>query len=202
LKLHRLGVIDALPKIIGVQSSHADPVFRYYDQPESSRAYAPVKVRPSVAQAAMIGNPVSFPRVRYLADRYADLGGVFKVVQVQEQEIIEGMLRVNRHGHIACTQGGECFAGLLRAKEAGLLEPGELAILDSTAHALKFIGFQEMYFTDSFSRDYEIAPGSELCNAPQELIACSRKNALDESSFTREAAERVVARLGLTSKDG
>jgi threonine synthase len=202
LKLHRLGVIDALPKIIGVQSSHADPVFRYYDQPESSRAYAPVKVRPSVAQAAMIGNPVSFPRVRYLADRYADLGGVFKVVQVQEQEIIEGMLRVNRHGHIACTQGGECFAGLLRAKEAGLLEPGELAILDSTAHALKFIGFQEMYFTDSFSRDYEIAPGSELCNAPQELIACSRKNELDESSFTREAAERVVARLGLTSKDG
>jgi threonine synthase len=202
LKLHRLGIIDTLPKIIGVQSSHADPVFKYYDQPVDSRTYAPVKVQSSVAQAAMIGNPVSFPRVKFLVDQYETRDGVFKVVQVQEQEIIEGMLRVNRHGHIACTQGGECFAGLLKAKEAGLLEPGELAILDSTAHALKFIGFQEMYFTDSFSRDYEIVPGSELCNAPQELIASSRKSALDESSFTREAAERVVARLGLASKDG
>jgi hypothetical protein len=57
-----------------------------------------------------------------------------------------------------------------------------------------------MYFTDSFTQAYEITPGKELHNAPHELIDTSRKNALDEPSFTREAAERVVARLGLTSK--
>ncbi len=200
LKLYRLGVIDALPKVIGVQSSHADPVFKYYAQPAESRAYAPVKVRPSVAQAAMIGNPVSFPRVRFLVDRYENHGGAFHVVQVQEQEIIEGMLRVNRHGHIACTQGGECFAGLVKARETGLLAPGELAILDSTAHALKFIGFQDMYFTDSFAKGYGITPGKELHNAPQELIGADRREALDGASFTREAADRVVAQLGLASK--
>ena len=200
LKLHDLGIINALPKIIGVQSEHADPVFTYYAQPAEKRTYAPVTVRPSVAQAAMIGNPVSFPRVRSLASAYEERGGVFAVVQVCEQEIIEGMLKVNRHGHIACTQGGECFAGLIRAKEAGLLEEGELAILDSTAHALKFIGFQDMYFSDSFPPSYEVSPHDELKNAPESIIDVSRKEALDEKAFTKEAAEKVVSILGLASR--
>lgn len=200
LKLHDLGIITALPKIIGVQSEHADPVFTYYAQPAEKRKYAPVAVRPSVAQAAMIGNPVSFPRVRSLASAYEKRGGVFAVVQVCEQEIIEGMLTVNRHGHIACTQGGECFAGLLRAKDEGLLEKGELAILDSTAHALKFIGFQDMYFSDSFPASYEVAPHDELKNAPESIIEASRKEALDEQAFTKEAAEKVVSKLGLASR--
>ena len=200
LKLHDLGVITSLPKIIGVQSSHADPVYQYYDEPADSRTYTPVAVRPSVAQAAMIGNPVSFPRVRSLALEYENRGGVFSVVQVCEQDIIDGMLTVNRHGHIACTQGGECFAGMLRAKEEGLLDAGELAILDSTAHALKFIGFQDMYFTDSFPESYEVSPKKELQNAPKNLIAAARKEILDEAAFTREAAEKVVAILGLESR--
>ncbi|MFA7166483.1 MAG: pyridoxal-phosphate dependent enzyme, partial [Desulfoplanes sp.] len=200
LKLLDLGVIAELPKIIGVQSAHADPVFNYYRQPAGCRVYEPVTVRPSVAQAAMIGNPVSFPRVRSLASAYEKHGGIFAVVQVCEQEIIEGMLKVNRHGHIACTQGGECFAGLLRAKEIGLLDKDELAILDSTAHALKFIGFQEMYYTDSFPASYEVTPRDELKNAPENLIDSSRKDALDEQAFTREAADNVVAKLGLKSR--
>jgi len=200
LKLLDLGVITELPKIIGVQSAHADPVFNYYSQPAGRRVYKPVTVRPSVAQAAMIGNPVSFSRVRSLASAYEKHGGIFAVVQVCEQEIIEGMLKVNRHGHIACTQGGECFAGLLRAKEIGLLDKDELAILDSTAHALKFIGFQNMYYTDSFPASYEVTPRDELKNAPESLIDSSRKDALDEQAFTREAADNVVAKLGLKSR--
>ena len=56
LKLRQLGIIQELPRLFGVQSSHADPVFRYYDQPQDSPRFVPVKVRPSVAQAAMIDN--------------------------------------------------------------------------------------------------------------------------------------------------
>ena len=67
LKMHRLGIIDRLPHIVGVQSEHADPVWRYYSQPRETREYHAVPVQPSVAQAAMIGNPVSFPRVKNLA---------------------------------------------------------------------------------------------------------------------------------------
>ena len=64
LKFYRMGIIDHLPKIIGVQSDHADPVYQYYleENPEKRR-FVPVTVKSSVAQAAMIGNPVSIPRV-------------------------------------------------------------------------------------------------------------------------------------------
>ncbi len=203
LKLHSLGVIEQLPRIFGVQSAHADPVYRYYHEADpTQRAYHPVTVRASVAQAAMIGNPVSFPRVRHLVDRYEQAGGpgLFHVVQVEEQAVIEGMLLANRHGHIACTQGGECLAGLLRARELGLLRAGETAVLDATAHSLKFIGFQEMYFEDSFPPEYGITPRKELTNAPRRVLTPEVKAELPAQEFTVQAAQAVADVLGLQVK--
>lgn len=120
LKMRRLGIISDLPRLFGVQSEHADPVWRYYSKPKAERVYNPVTVRPSVAQAAMIGNPVSFPRVKALVDAYEAAGGEFGVVQVTEQAIMDATILANRHGHIVCTQGGECLAACSRpAKRAG-----------------------------------------------------------------------------------
>lgn len=200
LKLKELGIISELPMMFGVQSAHADPVFKYYEQPSGKRHYKPVQVTPSVAQAAMIGNPVSFPRVQLLAQRYLEQGGEFNVVQVEEQEIIDAMLRANRHGHIACTQGGECLAGLIQAKECGLIDGGTLAILDSTAHALKFSGFQEMYFNNSFPPEYEVAPKQELVNRPEMLLPESRFAEQAKDAFYDEAALAAAKRLGLKCK--
>ena len=202
LKLHRLGVIETLPRIVGVQSAHADPVYRYYGQEPDQRVFEPVTVTPSVAQAAMIGNPVSFPRVKALVEKYEALAGAgsIQVVQVTEQAIIEGMLLANRNGHIACTQGGECLAGLIQAKELGILDKDELAVLDATAHALKFSGFQDMYFQGTFPPEYGITPKDELKNGPESAIGQDRKDALAEPEFTKEAALNVVARLGLEER--
>ncbi len=203
LKLKRLGVIDRLPRIFGVQSEHADPVWRYYSVKEpSARHYEPVKVRASTAQAAMIGNPVSFPRVKRLAGEYVRQGGedAFQVLQVTEQRIMDAMILANRHGHIACTQGGECLAGLLRARELGLLEQGEHAVLDATAHSLKFSGFQDMYFSNTFPAEYEVTPDPALSNKPELLLDPGRKSALSEADYTRAAAKAMVARLGLKKK--
>jgi threonine synthase len=200
LKMHRLGIISEMPHIVGVQSEHADPVWRYYAQPESSRRYEPVAVRPSVAQAAMIGNPVSFPRVRSLVERFKAAGGRFDVVQVTEQSIMDSMILANRHGHIACTQGGESFAGMLRAQELGLLDSGEYCILDSTAHALKFAGFQNMYFEDSFPEAYGVRARSELANHPRLLMTEEARAAMPSGAFTRAAAEAVAEAAGLASR--
>jgi len=203
LKLQRLGIIPSLPRIFGVQSAHADPVYRYYsvDDP-AQRVYEPVAVRPSAAQAAMIGNPVSFPRVKHFAEQYEKIGGPgsFQVIQVEEQAIVEGMLLANRHGHISCTQGGECLAGLIRARELGLIEPSELAILDATAHSMKFAGFQDMYFTDSFPPEYEVKAKKEYVNQPELVITQKEKDSLSPEEYMVKAAEKVVARLGLASK--
>ncbi len=202
LKMYELNIIDTLPRIVGVQTAHADPVYRYYEKAKEKREYSPVKVEPSVAQAAMIGNPVSFPRVRALAEDYENIAGegAFRVVQVTEQEIIESMLQANRHGHIACTQGGECLAGLKKAHGSGVLNAGEKAVLDSTAHMLKFIGFQEMYFQDSFPADYDIVPRGENINLPRTLIEESERKGLSDSDYSRKAGNRVVRMLGLDSR--
>ncbi len=169
LKFYETGIIDALPKIIGVQSEHANPVYRYYLEPdENHRKFVPVTVRSSVAQAAMIGNPISMPRVIHLVKRYNEVAGDRKTffVEVSEQDIMDCQISANRNGHIACTHGGESLAGLLAAKKRGIVDSRDIAVLDSTAHAIKFAGFQEMYFEQKFPPDYNISPKQDLINAP------------------------------------
>ncbi|ADU62237.1 MAG: threonine synthase [Pseudodesulfovibrio sp.] len=203
LKLHELDVITSLPRIFGVQSHHADPVYRYYavDDPKE-RHYRPVTVTPSVAQAAMIGNPVSFPRVRHFAEKFEAVAGAdaFQVIQVTEQQIMDSMIQANRNGHIACTQGGESFAGAKRALELGLVSPDELCVLDSTAHQLKFVDFQTMYFENAFPPEFEVVPDMALANKPALVISPEDKARLSPEEFTRTTAENIVARLGLEKK--
>ncbi len=202
LKMLDLGVITGLPRVFGVQSEHADPVWRYYAAPRDARRWQPVTVTPSVAQAAMIGNPVSFPRVRKLAERFVEAGGekAFQVVQVTEQQIMDAMIQANRHGHIACTQGGECLAGLLNARSLGLVGGNARALLDATAHSLKFAGFQDMYFNDGFPPEYGITPDRSLANRPELLLPESARQGRDVAEFARMGAEAVAQRLGLKKK--
>ena len=168
IKFFEAGIIEALPKIIGVQSDHADPVYRYYQQDPASRQFQPVSVQPSVAQAAMIGNPVSMPRVIHLVDQYNALSGNPNVffIRVSEQQIMDWQLKAGRNGHIACTHGGECLAGLVMARRLNYVTEDEIAILDATAHAIKFSGFQNMYFDRAFPPEYEISPKPDLINQP------------------------------------
>ncbi len=209
LKFHAVGIIDALPKIIGVQSEHADPVYRYYLEPDpAKRAFKPVTVQPSVAQAAMIGNPVSMPRVMQLVEKYnaaADEKRVF-FTQVTEQEIMDWGLEANRNGHIACTQGGECLAGLARAVKLGIVNGNETAIVDATAHAMKFSGFQDMYYNNRIPEAYGITSKSELVNAPRlilprdpEKVPAQGAPLSDEEFkiFAGDIAERIASELNL-----
>jgi len=169
IKFLLAGIITTLPKIVGVQSNHANPVYRYFrESTPAKRKFVPVTVKPSVAQAAMIGNPVSMPRVIHLENRYNDLSGKKNVffVEVDEQSIMDWQLTVNRNGHIACTHGGECIAGLMQAREQNIVKDSDVAVIDSTAHALKFSGFQDLYFENKFPEEFEITPDPGLMNAP------------------------------------
>jgi threonine synthase len=178
-------------------------VYRYYsvDDPKE-REYKPMTVSPSVAQAAMIGNPVSFPRVRHFAEKFEAAGGkrAFQVIQVTEQQIMDSMIQANRNGHIACTQGGESFAGAKRALELGLVSADELCVLDSTAHQLKFVDFQTMYFENTFPPAFEVEPDMSLANSPALVISPEEKERLSPEEYTRVTADKVVTRLGLEKK--
>ncbi len=173
IKFYETGIINDLPKIIGVQSEHADPVFRYYLEPDKAkRKFIPVDTRPSVAQAAMIGNPVSMPRVIQITERYNCLAGCSRVffVQVTEQAIMDWQIAANRNGHIACTQGGECLAGLVKAVKKKIIDSTETAVLDSTAHALKFSEFQDLYFRSKIPENYKIETDPANTNLPSLIM--------------------------------
>jgi threonine synthase len=209
IKFYEADIIDCLPKIIGVQSEHADPVYQYYLEPdEAKRKFVPVDTKPSVAQAAMIGNPVSMPRVVKIAKKYNSLAGRQNVffVQVTEQAIMDCQLLANKNGHIACTQGGECLAGLVDALKKNIVTNKETAILDSTAHAIKFSEFQDLYFKSQIPEDYKIDPDPGNINLPSLILpddhsmVPSQKKRLGEKDFqkfVKNISDKIAERLNL-----
>jgi threonine synthase len=213
LKFLEVGIINRLPKIIGVQSTHANPVYRYYLEPDpEKRHFVPVKVRPSVAQAAMIGNPVSMPRVIQLVEAYNQKAGSQAIFfsEVEEQAIMDWQLTANRNGHIACTQGGETLAGLVEAKGRGIIGKNDIVILNATAHALKFAGFQAMYFENRFPPEFEINPRESLQNAPKLVRPADLKvvptpdkplEGKDFDHFVQRTAEAIAEALALRKKE-
>lgn len=206
IKFFDTGIIKKLPKIIGVQSEHADPVFQYYLEPDiKKREFKPITVQPSVAQAAMIGNPVSMPRVIHFVDNYnqkSEKQNVF-LVQVSEQSIMDWTLLANKHGHIACTHGGESLAGLIVAKKRGFVKNDDIAVVKSTAHPLKFSSFQQMYFEDRFPAEFDIIPNTAFINKPTLVYQKSLKDSpsneepLKESQF-EEISNEIASILRLT----
>ena len=213
LKFYETGIIDSLPKIIGVQSDHADPVFRYYQESDpKKRKFIPVTVKPSVAQAAMIGNPVSMPRIVHLVDMYnktAEKQNVF-IVQVNEQSIMDWELVANQNGHIACTHGGESLAGLVQAVKQEIVKSNETAILDSTAHAIKFSGFQDMYFANKFPDEFEVSSNPALINLPVYMHPEDLKSVptpgmpltgKEMAIFVRRVSDEIASYLKLEKND-
>jgi threonine synthase len=212
LKFYEGGVINGLPKILGVQSEHANPVYRYYLEPDrNKRKFMPVTVKPSVAQAAMIGNPVSMPRVIHLVERYNQLAGRQSVffIEVAEQAIMDWEIIANRNGHIACTHGGESLAGLVEAVQRGITGKDDIAVVKSTAHALKFAGFQEMYFEQQFPPEFNIKPQPELINTPAYIHPKNLKRVpapgkplseKDFKVFIDRVSEEIAGLLGLKKR--
>ena len=208
LKFFEVGIIKSLPKIIGIQSEHADPVFRYYQGKGENRKFKPVKVKPSVAQAAMIGNPVSMPRVIYLTKKYNEAAGTERVffLQVTEQSIMEWYLEANRNGHITCTQGGEGLAGLAQAVKEKIVKANETAIVDATAHALKFSNFQNLYFEQKLPKEFNIKHNFDFINLPSLIMpdkdspVPSQENRLNSNefkTFVADISQKIAKKLNL-----
>jgi threonine synthase len=210
LKLLGAGVIDRLPRVVAVQSERANPVFKYYSEEKAEkRVWAPVVVKPSVAQAAMIGDPVSFPRLARLAGRFVEIAGpgAFEAVEVSEREIMEAMLVANRNGLPVCTQGGESLAGLRKARAAGIVSAREIAVVNSTAHALKFMDFQNGYFAGTLKEEYGVESDPALVNAPRSLKLKGVKTPAEasltpaeKSLYAERASEEIADLMGLAKK--
>ena len=104
-----------------------------------------------------IGRPVLLPQLGKTLSHIGSNAGIPPDARIS---------RANHNGHIACTHGGECLAGLKTAIDQGVVKADEIAIVDSTAHALKFAGFQEMYFERRLPEAFGVKSNPELVNTP------------------------------------
>ena len=76
----------------------------------------------------------------------------------------------------------------------------EHAVLDATAHSLKFADFQQRYFTDSFAPSYGVRSKADLVNAPCLLLPEEARAGVDDMAFAHMAADAVVKKLGLAPR--
>ena len=214
LKFLDAGIIDPAPQNHrGSVGNMRNPVYRYYREPEpSKRHFEPVSVRPSVAQAAMIGNPVSMPRVIQLVEHYQRcMQGNRRCffVEVTEQEIMDWELLANRNGHIACTHGGECLAGLVQAIKLGHVAADEIGRLRFHGSRIEIRRIPRPVFWRSFPRRIPCKPKAVLKNAPA-LISPKGLDRVPEAGkplkeedlkrFVDGVAQDIASALGLKKR--
>ncbi len=128
-ELHRLGMIDRLPRLAIIQAEGANPLYLAYQR--GFDRLDPVHAE-TLATAIKIGNPVNYPKaVRAL--RWTD--GV--VEQVSDQEIMECKAIIDGAG-IGCEPASAAsLAGLRKLVSRGVIQSHETAAAILTGHVLK-----------------------------------------------------------------
>ena len=129
---HRLGLIDRIPQLIGVQAAGAAPLVEAFDGgwPE---------IKPQEAETLADSICVGYPRDQIKALRAArQTGGGF--LAVTDEEILAAQRRVARAtGVFGEPAGVTAMAGVIKMKEAGQLDGGERVVAVVTGHGLKDI---------------------------------------------------------------
>ncbi len=127
-ELMEFGIIDRVPRMIGVQASGAAPMVRYWRGLGEARVDNPR----TVASAIRIGKPINWFRA-YRAVKYS--GGSF--IEVSDEEILTAQRALGREGVGVEPASAASLAGYLKALREGLVSSGDKAVLVATGHALK-----------------------------------------------------------------
>ncbi len=132
LELMLMGMTHRVPKIMGVQASGSDFMYRAWKAGKGPHA---PQVMPTSTSASSIG--VALPRDRIKALRaIQDSGGEF--VLVNDLQIFQAVIELARNGGVFAEPGAAAaYAGLL---QWGTLLPHETAVVLVTGSGLKDIG--------------------------------------------------------------
>ncbi len=130
-ELKRFGLIDDLPKMVGVQAEGANPIYKAVVE---GRDYIePVKNPETIATAIRIGNPVNARKA--LRAIYESKG---TAVQVSDDEITRAQIDLARLEGIGVEPASAAsVAGLKRLASLGEIERDETVVCVTTGHLLK-----------------------------------------------------------------
>lgn len=130
-ELHRIGMIDSMPRVAVIQAAGASPFHSMLRN--GSRQLHPAPAPDTVASALNIGNPPNWPKaLRYAIER---TGGV--TASVSDEDILAAKSLVDRSG-IGCEPASAAaVAGLRQLVADGTIGPDETAACILTGHILK-----------------------------------------------------------------
>ncbi|MFO7323247.1 MAG: threonine synthase [Chloroflexota bacterium] len=130
--LQRLGWIERIPRLIGVQAEGSSPLVKAWQAGMDARAMQPVEVQ-TLADSISAG----LPRDRAKALRAVrETGGAF--IAVPDEEILESIPRVARAtGIFAEPSAAAVYAGARRGVELGHIHADESVVLLLTGNGLK-----------------------------------------------------------------
>lgn len=158
-RAHRHGLIERLPGILVGQAQVCDTLVRWNEGGRSASAYRPGAFQPSVASAANICDPVSFPRIEQLISSFDA-----HFYRASEDEIQDAQMSFTRGGVDLCPQTGIALYALLRARSNGVVKENDTVAVISTATGLKFSESSVHYHTEKtgsrYSNRYRVAGGS------------------------------------------
>ena len=127
--LHALGVLEKMPRIFGIQSEGSSAIANAYN--------AGVEVIKEVAATTIADSiSVDLPRDGLRALRAAtQTGGAY--ITVPDRDIISAIADLGSVGVFAEPAGSTSFAGLIKAKNEGLIEPDDPVVVINTGSGLK-----------------------------------------------------------------
>jgi threonine synthase len=130
-ELKALGLVEKLPKMVGVQAAGASPIAKAF---ASNRAtIEPVKDPETVATAIRIGNPVNWKRALN-----ALRGSNGTALTVTDDEIIKAQkLLARKEGIFIEPASAASIAGLKKLVENGEVDVDETIVCVATGHGLK-----------------------------------------------------------------
>jgi threonine synthase len=130
LEMHRLGLIQRLPKLSIVQAAGANPLYTSLHE-HGGRSLAPVKAE-TMATAIKIGNPASWRKAVKVLQA---TGGTCE--QVSEGEIALAKSEIGAEGLGCEPASAVTLAGLKKLLRAGFVSSNETVVQVLTGHVLK-----------------------------------------------------------------
>ena len=141
-ELYELSIIDKLPRLAGIQTEGASPLYESYKNGFSE--LVPQQAQPTKASAIQIGDPVSYKKaIREL--KYFD--GVVEIVS--ETELMDWKAQIDRLGISICPNSAVAVAGAMKLRDAGLIKQKEEVVVILTAHGSKFSNTSFEYHKNS-----------------------------------------------------
>lgn len=160
-EMKRLGFIDRVPRLLGVQAEGANPVFEAF---RSGREMVPSETH-TIADSIAVGTPRNWRRA--LSEIKASCG---EMIAVSDGEILEAMRMTGTMAGIFGEPAGIAgIAGLRRAVEEGIVKEHETVLAVMTGNGLKDIHSAKQ------------AAGMPLCIGPDlgelsEALAAAARN--------------------------